>query len=154
MRTYLILIPLFSLLVGCQHLAEEPAAGPESVTLNQGSTPAPWATTANATYKAGEAIFVTIGTPEGVITVRTCCSNTPAYYVDRLEAGKWIEQMKHDIDCMKMCAQYGVSVSSSQPLHVALDPGISGSGVYRFRFLYADEITSDKELISNSFDVQ
>ena len=158
MRTYLvlILIPLFAILVGCQQLGDEPASGPNSVTRAPGgeSIPGPWATTAKEVYKSDEEISITIGITEGTISVRTCCSNMPAYYVDRFDGEKWIVYMKHEIDCEKMCAQYGVSLSPLQPLHAALDPEISAGGVYRFRFLYADELTSDKELISNSFTVE
>lgn len=155
MRTYLILIPLLAALIGCQHLSDEPAADLNSANRQPGEhTPSPWATTAKTLFKSGEEISITIGATGGTISVRTCCSNTPAYYVDGFEAGKWVEYTKHDIDCMGMCAQYGVSVSPSQPLHAALDPEISEGGVYRFRFLYADEFSSDKELISNSFTME
>ena len=152
MRTYLVLIPLLAAFVACQQMSDEPATGSNSVPRQ--ATPSPWATTAKEIYKSQEEISVTIGITSGTISVRTCCSNTPAYYVDQFEAGKWIVYTQHDIDCMGMCAQYGVSVSSSMPLQAALDPGISEAGVYRFRFLYADELSSDKELIGNSFTVQ
>jgi hypothetical protein len=155
MCTYLVLIPLFAALVGCQHLGDEPVADRNSANRQPGdATPTPWATTAKGVYKVGEEISVTIGTTGGVISVRTCCSNTPAYYVDQFDAGKWNEYSKYEVDCMKMCAQYGVSVSSLQPLHAVLDPVISEGGVYRFRFLYADEMSSDKELIGRAFTVE
>jgi hypothetical protein len=154
MRTYLVLIPLCAFLLSCQPDGNSPAPGPDTGALGDVATVNPWATTSKDNYKQGEEVSVTIGTTTQPISVLTCCSNTPVYYIDKFEGGKWVEYLAYEIDCMKLCAQYGVSVSPSQPLHAAIDPQISESGEYRFRFLFADGMVSDKQLISSSFHVE